>query len=193
MSAEWAKSEKTLPCISPRIAFRDVARSTDTRTCIAALVPGSTVLTNKAPYLLKVDGTSRDEAYLLGVLTSIPLDWYARRYVELGMNFHIFNGLPIPVPTESAISNRVVEIAGRLAAVDDRFSDWAAAVGVPVGSVSEKEKPLLEAELDALVAHLYGLSREHVIHIFETFHRGWDYQPRLTSVLEYFDKIEASK
>jgi hypothetical protein len=87
----------------------------------------------------------------------------------------------------------VVEIAGRLAAVDDRFSDWAAAVGVPVGSVSEKEKPLLEAELDALVAHLYGLSREHVIHIFETFHRGWDYQPRLTSVLEYFDKIEASK
>ena len=52
----------------PRIAFRDVARATDTRTVIAALVPGQTsLITDQAPYLLwPLGNDSRDEAYLLG-------------------------------------------------------------------------------------------------------------------------------
>jgi len=49
----------------------------------------------------------------------------------------------------------------------------------------------MEAELDALAAHLYELSRAQVEHIFATFHRGWDYQPRLDAVLAHFDRIEA--
>jgi hypothetical protein len=47
----------------------------------------------------------------------------------------------------------------------------------------------MEAELDALVSHLYGLTRDQVAHIFATFHRGWDYKPRLDAVLEHFDRI----
>ena len=30
-------------------------------------------------------------------------------------------------------------------------------------------------ELDAVVAHLYGLNEAQLVHIFETFHEGWDY------------------
>ena len=41
-------------------------------------------------------------------------------------------------------------------------------------------------ELDAVVAHLYGLTREHVEVIFETFHDGWDYEERLERVLDYY-------
>ena len=77
----------TLPCLRPRIAFRDIARATDTRTLIAALIPGHRVVVHKAPYLLLTAGTSADEAYLLGVLCSMPLDWQARRTVELTMDF----------------------------------------------------------------------------------------------------------
>jgi hypothetical protein len=81
----------------------------------------------------------------------------------------------------------VVSLSGRLAAVDSRFSTWAAAVGVPVGSVKTKqEKEELIYELDALVSLLYGLKEEQVIHVFETFHRGWDYEPRLQRVLDYY-------
>jgi hypothetical protein len=86
------------------------------------------------------------------------------------------------------MENRVVEIAGRLAAVDERFNEWAAEVGVPVGSVTDEEtKDDLIAELDALVSLLYGLDESQVTHIFETFHRGWDYKPRLEAVLKHFD------
>lgn len=183
-----AKAE-TLPCLRPRIAFRDIARSTDTRTCIAALVPGNIVLTNKAPYLWSAEATPTDEAYLLGILSSIPLDWYARRYIEIGMSFEIFNAFPIPRPAgTSPLRQRVVEVSARLAAVDSRYSEWAAEVGVSVGSVTDAAtKNDLIAELDAMVSLLYGLDRVDVGHVFETFHRGWDYQPRLTAVLAHYD------
>jgi hypothetical protein len=194
VSEAWAKSPETLPCMRPRVAFRDVTNATNTRTCIATLIPGEIVLTNKAPYLLRLDGTEADEAFLLGVLGSHVLDWYARRYVELCMNFKIFNGLPIPINGDDSLRSQVTGLAGRLAAKDERFSDWARAVGVPVGSVKTPEQQAdMEAELDALVSHLYGLSRDQVEHIFVTFHRGWDFKPRLEAVLAHFDRIEESK
>lgn len=92
-STIWAGDPATLPLHRPRIAFRDVTNATNTRTSIAALVPPETVLVNSAPYAFRADGDARTEAYLLGLLSSIPLDWYARKYVELHMNLHIFNGL----------------------------------------------------------------------------------------------------
>jgi len=60
-------------------------------------------------------------------------------------------------------------------------------VGVEFGALSEQDELQEIYELDAIVAHLYGLTREHVQVIFETFHRGWDYDERLASVLEYYD------
>ena len=41
-------------------------------------------------------------------------------------------------------------------------------------------------ELDAVVAHLYGLSERHLVHIFETFHEGWDNEARLRATLNYY-------
>ncbi|WP_447925567.1 Eco57I restriction-modification methylase domain-containing protein [Georgenia muralis] len=180
----------TLSCYRPRIAFRDVTNQTNSRTVLTALVPPSVVLTNTAPYLLQRRGDLTDEAYVLGILSSIPLDWYARRYVELHVNQHILNAFPMPQPDrEDSRRLRVVEIAGRLAAIDSRYAAWAAEVGVPVGSANDPAvKDDLICELDAVVSHLYGLSREDVVHIFETFHRGWDFQPRLDGVLKHFDR-----
>lgn len=178
----------TLPFHHARIAFRDVCRATDTRTCIVALVAPETILTNKAPYLLARDGAGEAEAYLVGVLSSIPLDWYARRYVEISMNLHIFNGLPIPRHDPNSVRcRRVGEISGRLAAVDEKYEEWAADVQVPVGSVkTQAEKDDLIAELDALVSLLYGLTEVQVEHVFATFHRGWDYAARLEAVLKHY-------
>ena len=50
----------------------------------------------------------------------------------------------------------------------------------------DDEKEDMIHELDAVVAHLYGLSESQLVHIFETFHEGWDYQARLDSVLRHF-------
>lgn len=179
-----------LPMHSSRIALRDIARATDSRTVLAALMPPNVSLVHNAPYLLRRRGTVADEAFVLAVLCSIPFDWYARRYVELHLTFEVLAPMPVPRPSRDDRRRlRAVEVSGRLAAVDERFADWAAEVGVPVGSVTDAtEKADLIAELDALVSLLYGLERTDVQHIFETFHRGWDYQPRLTAVLAHYDR-----
>ncbi|MGH6992554.1 MAG: Eco57I restriction-modification methylase domain-containing protein, partial [Caulobacteraceae bacterium] len=128
-SAAWRRDRNSLACYAPRIAFRDVSRSTDSRTVRAALLPPDVFITNKGPYFLWPRGNEQDQAFLLGMLSSHPLDWYSRRFVEVNLNFFIFNPFPIPrPPREDPLWRRAVALAGRLAAPDERFADWAAKV-----------------------------------------------------------------
>lgn len=191
-SEPWINDPETLPCLRPRIAFVDVSSPTASRTVNVALVPGELVLANQAPYLLMIRGNETDEAFLLGVLSSMVLDWYARRVVQLHLNFHLLNNFPIPDPdiNNDPVARRVVEIAGRLAAVDDRFKEWAEAVGVSVGSVTDEDiKYDLICELDACVAYLYGLDESDLAVIYETFHEKTDYSERHRAVLKHFRRI----
>lgn len=185
--SKWIDDENTHNCFFPRITFRDVSRATDTRTIRAALIPPNVVITNKGPYMVWVRGDRQDEAYLLGVMCSIPFDWYARRFVETSINFHIFEGLPVPRPTrDNLLWKRAVALSGRLAAVDERYAEWADAVSVEYGALKPEEKDDMIHELDAVVAHLYDLNENQLTHIFETFHEGWDYRHRLDAVLKHY-------
>ena len=160
-----------------------------------SIIPPKVFSVNSAPYLLFPRGDEKDEAFLLGVLSSIPLDWYARRLISTNhVNFFFLNTFPVPRPSrENPLWKRVVALSGRLASSDKRFSKWAKSVGVEYGKIDETEKDNMIFELDAVVAHLYGLSEKQLIHIFETFHRTWDYKPRLTSVLKYYNSWKKHK
>jgi hypothetical protein len=183
----WRTDPRTLPCLHPRIAFRDVSRATDTRTLRAALLPAELALTNKAPYLLWPRGDARDQAYLLGLLCSLPLDWFARRFVEVSVNYHVFNPLPIPRPTRDDPDwQLVVRTAGRLAAHDPRLRSWAKRVGVRCGPLADDERDALLSTLDAAVARLYGLRERQLVHLFASFHPTWDHADRLTATLRQF-------
>jgi hypothetical protein len=185
--AKQLRNTRTLPCYSARIAFRDVTRATDSRTVRVALLPPNIFLANKAPSFLWPRGAAADQSYLLGVLSSLPLDWYARRFVETALNFFILNPFPIPRPDEGdRRRRRIIELAGRLAAPDERFAAWAEAVGVAWGPLPDAQKQDHIHELDAVVAHLYGLEERHLVHIFETFHEGWDYTERLKATLKHY-------
>ena len=179
----------TLHALNPRIAFRDITNRTNSRTVIPCLIPPNTFATNTAPVLIFTDGDKKDEAFLLGVLSSIPLDWYARRFVEIHLNFFILNPFPIPRPErDNYLWQRVVQISGRLASTDARFKKWSQEVEVEYGPLESKKKYEMICELDALVSHLYGLNEEQLVHIFETFHEGWDFKERLKKVLKFFHK-----
>jgi len=115
------------------------------------------------------------------------------------LTFYVLTAFPIPRPgRESRLWQRVVELAGRLAAVDKRLARWAKQVGVACGPIDQPTWWDMICELDAVVAHLYGLEEKHLIHIFETFHTGWepgqtadhptlgDYASRLERTLEWF-------
>jgi hypothetical protein len=185
------RSFADLPMNKARIAFRDVTNATNTRTMIPCLIPAGVTAIETAPCLLRLQGDEVDEAYVLGVMSSIPFDWYARRVVELHITMEVLDSLPLPRPAEfDPRRQRVVELAGRLAARDERFAKWAEVVGVPIGSfTTTQEREVAEAEIDAIVAHLFGLRRTQLSHIFSTFHRGWSFQSRLDATLSFFDEL----
>jgi hypothetical protein len=181
------RDPSTLPCQGARIAFRDITNRTNQRTVITCLLPPKVFITNAAPYLLWPRGDELDQAFLLGVLASLPLDWYARRFVETHVNFFVLNPFPIPRPPRAdARWKRVVALAGRLACPDARFATWAEAVGVKHGKLGDDDKQDMIRELDAVVAHLYGLTEKQLVHVFESFHEGWDHADRLAATLEHF-------
>jgi hypothetical protein len=171
----------------PRIAFRDMTRATDSRTVIVCLLPPGTAAMEKAPVLVQRQGGAAETAALLGIMSSLPYDWFMRRWVETKLSYELLNPSPVPLLQIGLRQNRLVEISGRLAAVDERYAGWASEVGVPIGSVkSQAEKDDLIAELDALVSLLYGLTEDQVEHLFATFHRGWKYEPRLEAVMQHY-------
>jgi hypothetical protein len=146
---------------------------------------------NKAPSLLWPKGDEHDQAYLLGVMSSVPFDWFARRRVEVNMNYFILNSLPVPrPPRDDPRWERAVGLAGRLASLDERYAEFAAAVGVVSGPVDPAEKAAMIAELDAVVAHLYGLDRRELELMFEDFPAtDAGISPgRRAAILEHFDR-----
>ena len=138
--------------------------------------------------LLWPRGDEKDQAYLVGrsLLRSRSIGMPGGSS-KVNVNFFIFNPFPIPRPSrDDPRWQRVVALAGRLAAPDHRFAAWAKAVGVEHGKLPEDEKQDMIAELDALAARLYGLTERQLTHVFETFHEGWDYETRLRAVLKHF-------
>ena len=125
-------------------------------------------LTNKAPYLIWPRGDEKDVAYLLGVLSSRPLDWYARRFVEINLNFFILEGLVVP-NLEDEDLDAVGMAAARLSCVDDRFADFASSVGVDVGPVDDEERNRLRAEIDGRIARAWDLNDRDLDVLFRDF------------------------
>ncbi len=151
-----------------RVAFRDVARATDPRTVVAALIPPGVYLTKTAPYLTFVQGDERDQAACLSLMNSLPFDWQARRFVEIHVSFFILEGLRVPTLSEVDY-NAIAEAAACLSAVDDRFADFAAAVGVECGPLDSAERQRLRVEIDARVARAWNLTVGDMEVIFRDF------------------------
>jgi hypothetical protein len=157
----------TLPIHSARIAFRRTTRATDSRTMRACLIPPRTACLEEAPTFVWRDATPSTQIYVLGVLCSLPFDWAARRRVEQKFSFAILAGLPIP--SHPAGESRIAALAARLSCLDDRYAEFATEVGVECGPLTLDQHLQMEAEIDALVAHAYGLSEADLAVVFRDF------------------------
>ena len=136
-------------------------------------------------------GRIEDEAYLLAVLSSIPTDWYVRRFTEKYMGYYIFNGIPVPrVGEKNILRKKLIKLTGKLVSADKRFKSWVNKLGIKSDSFEKDYKNEYIYEIDAIVAHLYKLNKNDIKIIFETFHKNWNYKPRLERVLDYYEKWE---
>ncbi|WP_254625788.1 hypothetical protein [Nostoc sp. TCL240-02] len=155
-----------------RLGYRDVARNTDIRTMIAGILPpqifaGNTlVLADPFPKLNEL-------LFVCAVLNSFAYDFIIRQKVTAHCNMFYVYQTPVPRLTKNDRSfNDIVQRAAKLICTTPEFDELAQEVGLgshQQGVTDETERAKLRAELDGMVAHLYGLTEDEFSYILTTF------------------------
>ena len=144
-----------------RLAFRDIARSTDERTTIAMIAPPNTVFGHTAT-VEKHPGTRplSHALMLCALMNSFTFDWLVRQKAAAHLSLYIVNAMPVPALT---IQDRAF-----LAGAAKRLS------GAPASQWD------LRAKADAAIARAYGLDRTQYRHVLGSFsHRSFPDAPSL--------------
>lgn len=162
------------------ICWRDICRAGDERTTVAAILPRVGV-GHTAPMLATQEMKPLEMAFLYSILCSFVCDYVVRQKVGgIHLTFSVMNQLPIlspgiarnhcawaDIPIGEWIASRVLELtytAWDLAS----FAEDMRYRGAPF-VYDPARRELLRAELDAAMFTLYGVSRDDVAHIMETF------------------------
>jgi hypothetical protein len=178
----WVEVERVAQAMAPNdrgwlLAWRNIARTTDERSLIAAALP-STAVGHSAQLMVSRDSL----ALVLPLLDSFAFDFVVRQKLG-GTNMTFFTVEQLPVLPPSAFRSAslwepstTVErwIAPRIAelcctAVD--MQPLADELGFPHAPFrwNDARRALLRNELDAAFFHLYGLDRDEVDYVMDTF------------------------
>jgi hypothetical protein len=162
---------------SARFGVRSIGRSTDSRTLIAGPIPPRAFCGNSLLASIFEQETSVNVSVgLQAILNSVVFDYWIRQSVSANLN--MFFIMQVPVPRQCAIDTRLVHRAARLICTTPEFDDLAKSVGLHpstssgravYGTTDPHERARLRAEIDGLVAHLYGLTEAEFVHILGTF------------------------
>ncbi|WP_128477132.1 Eco57I restriction-modification methylase domain-containing protein [Halorussus pelagicus] len=196
-----------LDCTEYRLAYREIARSTDERTMIAAIIPKGVISYHKLPTLRpysiqpeekhlqkkRLHGaynrifTDKELFVALGLLNSIPFDFLMRTKIDSSIVQYKFKESQVPRLTSGDdwfeyISHR----AARLNCYGEQFAEMRERLGGIDAATDPDERQRLQAEIDAAAFHAYGLDREETRFVLDDFHRVRD--PRMMTE-EYFDLV----
>ena len=155
------------------LKFRQIARSTDMRSIIAGIVPPHNFHTNAMRTIILTrngnielgDDYNRLISYISGILNSTTFDFIARS--ELQMNIAtIISSLPIP---KSDHKDRISELAAKLVVGTPEFEGFAESLRIPNIKATPAKRIAITAELDALIALSYNLTKDEYQTIINTF------------------------
>jgi hypothetical protein len=202
------------PRVSALLGWRDICRSTDERTLIAAALPKHAV-GDKFLLMFVGEGArerTRMSALLQSVLSSFASDYVARQKIG-GTSFKYFSMQQVPVPLPSNYSPTLAWSIGRSVGdwitgrvLELTYTAWDMApyardLGYdgPPFVWDEERRALLRAELNAAHFHLYGIDREDVDYIMDTFPivrrkdeaRFGEYRTKRL-ILEIYDRMAAA-
>ena len=161
-----------------RLAFRKIASNTNERTMISTIIPPSLCIENlQTVQMLDPQGNqvvSYDEIlYLCAVWNSFIYDSLLRLKVSANINFFFVYSTQVPRLKEGdRFFAEIVQRAAKLICTTPEFDELAQEVGLGShkrGVTNEVERGKLRAELDGMIAHLYGLTEKEFAYILTTF------------------------
>ena len=169
------------------IAFRDIARATDIRTMIAAIVPRA-ALGNTAPLIaLSNEVDKKDATLFVANLCSLVFDYVTRQKAQsTHVNWYMVEQLPVVPPDrygakpfgKKTVRAIVQEAVLELTYTAHDMAPFARDMGYvdakgnvkPPFKWDEGRRLMLRAKLDAVYFHLYGVTnRDDVRYIYSTF------------------------
>lgn len=148
-----------------KLAFRDIARSTDERTCIGALLPDY-----PCGNVLGVLSTASAPVWSLSAqLNSLAFDWALRQRISgTHLNLYVMEELALLPPSSAALCALSTSVAP-LTFVSVAFAPyWLSlredleVLEAPRGAVTDVERLRLRCIADAAIALLYGLDSDDV-------------------------------
>jgi hypothetical protein len=187
-----------------RLAFREVASSTNKRSLISTVIPqdvflGNTLITVSPVKLeMKVGNIYYKHQYslkellvIVGMFNSFVMDFIVRRKITTHLN--IFYMYQLPMPRLSYGDKYFEDIARRTALLictSDEYSDIKEEAGLEEGVNEPLLRQKIQNQIDAYVAKIYELSREEFLYILSTFKsakHGEEMQEIAQGVIEQFD------
>ncbi|MEG3892839.1 hypothetical protein QT973_20760 [Microcoleus sp. Z1_A1] len=169
---------QTLDYQTYRAGFRKIASSTNTRTMIATVIPPNFQAENFQSVLRCSEGSETPPnnhqcLYLVSVWNSFIVDYALRSRISANINFFYVYQLPVPRLTSGdKYFTDIVQRAAKLICTAPEFDELAQEVGLNShreGVTDETERAQLRAELDGIIAHLYGLTEAEFAYILTTF------------------------
>ncbi len=186
LGIEVDKIRFKLPYESYRLGYRSITGATNERTIVAAIIPKGVVaghslnvsmptrdIIENNKWFEKINYTSEELLYLVSVMSSFVCDWYIRQQILTNLTMFYIYQLPLPrLTTKDPSFAPIVERAAKLICTTSEFDELAEEVGLGShanGVTDLRERARLRAELDGMIAHLYGLTESEFAHILATF------------------------
>jgi hypothetical protein len=155
-----------------RFAHRAIARGTDSRTMIGTVLPRDCFTAHS----INVAVRPRDvqtTLQLAAFANSFSFDYFLRQQVSANLTQFFIYQCPMPrLGNGDAAARRLICNAARLICTTPAFDEMAVEVGLASqedATTDQAERARLRAEIDGLVAHLYGLTEEEFAHILASF------------------------
>ncbi len=149
------------------LGFRRIARSTDSRTLMTTVIPPNYVVSESISFARLPE--VKQLCFLCGVLNSFVVDYFIRQKVSANINMFYFLEIPVPRLDSGKEFDAIVRKVAQLVCVTGEFEELKKATGVSHGLDNESDRALARAQLDAMVAKLYGITKEELAFILEKF------------------------
>jgi hypothetical protein len=164
--------EQTLSYQKYQLVFRRIASSTNERSMISTILPKS-VFPAESLTTLSSQHSCTEMLCITSILNCFVIDFGLRQRVSANISMFYVYQLPVPrLTTTDPAFAPIVNRAAQLICTTPEFDELAKEVGLGShlnGVTDPARRAQLRAELDGIIAHLYGLTAEEFSHILAAF------------------------
>ena len=180
-----------------RLVWRDITNATNSRTLISTILPPNVFVGRTLNCINAVIFNGKEYVHPLTVeelvclstfLNSFVVDFIVRHRVTLHVTHFNMKELPIPrLSKKDKYFTEIVEKSGSLICTTKEFDKLKQELKIKESITESEERQIVMGQLNAIVAKIYGLTKEELEFILDSFSNKNNELKQKT--LEEFEKL----